>query len=252
LGDSYTAGPLIPLQVAPYGCLRSDHNYPHLLAPRLDLPLRDVSCSGAQTDDMFNEQGVTPGPNPPQLDALDGATRIVTLGIGGNDIGFTGILTDCAAVNPTTTPCQDKYVVNGRDELRERIAATAPKVAKVVQAIHQRARLAKVYVLGYLPILPESGLGCWPLLPIAFNDVPYLRGIHKDLNAMLAAVAGHNAATYIDVYSPSIGHDACQLPVNRWVEPVIPASPAAPVHPNLFGEMAYADIIAAALHLRST
>jgi hypothetical protein len=33
LGDSYTAGPLIPNQLPPYGCLKSDHNYPHLAAP---------------------------------------------------------------------------------------------------------------------------------------------------------------------------------------------------------------------------
>ena len=73
LGDSYAAGPFIPNPVLPLGCLKSNHNYPHLVAPATGLTFRDVSCSGADTDDMFNEQGVTPGPNPPQLDALDAA-----------------------------------------------------------------------------------------------------------------------------------------------------------------------------------
>src|SRR5207237_9511985 len=74
LGDSYTAGPVIPvLQPDPLGCLRSDHNYPHLVAPFLALPVfRDVSCSGATTDDMTQPQDVTLGPpNPPQFDALN-------------------------------------------------------------------------------------------------------------------------------------------------------------------------------------
>src|SRR5215475_7481089 len=73
LGDSYTAGPLIPLQESdPLGCLRSDHNYPHLVAAALGVSdFRDPSCSGAETDDMTAPQGVTPGPNPPQLDSLD-------------------------------------------------------------------------------------------------------------------------------------------------------------------------------------
>ena len=31
LGDSYTAGPLIPDQVFPFGCLRSDANYPNVV-----------------------------------------------------------------------------------------------------------------------------------------------------------------------------------------------------------------------------
>jgi len=61
LGDSYVAGPLIPLQLPPYGCLKSDHNYAHLAAPELGLELRDPSCSGAETEDMTQAQGVSPG-----------------------------------------------------------------------------------------------------------------------------------------------------------------------------------------------
>src|SRR5215216_5221802 len=75
LGDSFTAGPVIPLQIPPYGCLKSDHNYPHLAAPALKLPaFRDASCSGAQTKHMTEPQDVDPGPNPPQFDALDANT----------------------------------------------------------------------------------------------------------------------------------------------------------------------------------
>src|SRR3954447_3162449 len=89
LGDSYAAGPVIPLQIQPYGCLKSDHNYAHLAAPQLSpLALRDPTCSGAETDDMTQAQGVSPGPNPPQFDSLDAGTTLVTLTIGGHDIGF--------------------------------------------------------------------------------------------------------------------------------------------------------------------
>jgi hypothetical protein len=196
---------------------------------------------------MTTAQGVTPGPNPPQFDAIDAATQIVTLGIGGNDIGFSSIAQNCATVDPTKTPCQDKYVVNGVDQLSQRIADAAPKVAGVIQGIHTRAPQARVFVVDYLPIFPESGIGCWPLLPIAFNDVPYLRAKEKELNAMLATQASANNATYVDSYTPSIGHDSCQPPPLRWVEPAVPASPAAPVHPNLLGEMAYALIVQAAI-----
>src|SRR5204862_4120817 len=86
LGDSYTAGPFIPLQIPPYGCLKSDHNYPHLALPQLPVAsLRDPSCSGAETDDMTQAQNVDPdGPNPPQFNSLDADTRIASLAIGGN------------------------------------------------------------------------------------------------------------------------------------------------------------------------
>ena len=119
LGDSYTSGPLIPDQTGqPLGCLRSDRNYPRLVAAALGLSLTDVSCSGADTNDMVNAQGVTPGPNPPQFNALSADTDIVTLGIGGNDIGFSSIVTDCIAFLPISAAvCQPDYVQNGVDQI---------------------------------------------------------------------------------------------------------------------------------------
>ena len=252
LGDSYTAGPIIPVQQTdPLGCLRSDHNYPHLVAAALGVSsFHDPSCSGAETGDMTSAQGVSPGPNPPQFDSLSATTELVTLGIGGNDIGFTEITRNCFSSTPTGHPCQDHYVVNGHDELSDRIDMTAPKVAAVLQGIHQRAPRAQIFVVAYLAILPESGPGCWPQLPITPDDVPYLRGVEKKLNAMLATQASANGAKFVDAYTASIGHDACQIPGFRWVEPAVPASPAAPVHPNLFGMQGYAAAVLARINAR--
>jgi hypothetical protein len=236
LGDSYAAGPLIPSQeLTPLGCLRSNHNYAHLAAPSIGLTLRDVTCSGATTEDMTEAQGVTPGPNPPQFDALDESTEVVTLTIGGNDIGFSEVAESCITLNPFATPCKDKYKAGGKDQLAERIAATAPKVATVLQEIHELAPAAEVYVLNYPAIFPETGYGCWPQMPIGWGDVPYLRSTQQGLNAMLATQAAANEATLVNWYGASIGHDACKSSSKRWVEPLIPASLAAPIHPNLRG-----------------
>src|SRR3954462_5030305 len=139
LGDSYVAGPFIPLPTPqPWGCLKSDHNYAHLSAPKLGLDLRDPSCSGAETDDMTASQGVGPDPNPPQFDALGSDTTLVSLGIGGNDIGFSSLAEDCFSTSPNGSPCRDKYVVKGVDEGSQRIAGTAPKGGAVLQQIHTR------------------------------------------------------------------------------------------------------------------
>jgi len=244
LGDSYTAGPFIPNQIAvdtPPGCAQSDHNYPHLLASLTShVSLTDVSCSGAVTDDMTQPQVTAVGTNSPQFDALTKKTLVVTVGIGGNDIGFSSILGSCATATPTGHPCQDAYVVNGVDTLQQRIDATAPKIAAVIQGIHQRSPLAKVMVVGYPDILPTSGPGCFPQMPFAPDDIPYLNGVEVHLDQMLAAEARANRADYVNTYIATIGHDACQSPSNRWIEPVVPASPAAPVHPNAKGEQAMA------------
>jgi GDSL-like Lipase/Acylhydrolase family len=243
LGDSYAAGPIIPNQIAPLGCLKSDHNYAHLAAPTIGLPLRDPTCSGATTADMTNPQETELGTNPPQFDSLDSETTRVSLTIGGNDIGFSEIALSCVTINPFSTPCKDKYDSGGKDQIAERIAATAPKVAAVLQGIHTRSPSAKVFVVNYAAIFPETGFGCWPQMPIGFGDVPYLRAKEKELNAMLSTQAAANGATVIDWYKASIGHDACKGSSTRWVEPVVPTNPAAPIHPNLAGMTGAAAIL---------
>lgn len=248
LGDSYTAGPGIPNPVPhPLGCWRSDRNYPHVVAQARGSFLRDASCSGATTTDLAAPQPVLGGPNPPQLDALDAEVGVASLQIGGNDIGFAEILQRCTAVVPLGTPCQRHYTAGGTDEISRRIADTAPKVGAVLAEARRRSPEARLFVLGYPSILPETRPGCWPVMPIAPGDVPYLREKHKELNAMLATQAEAAGATYVDLYGPSVGHDACQLPGTRWVEPLVPLSPAAAYHPNALGMRHTADILLGAL-----
>ncbi|HEX2577907.1 MAG TPA: SGNH/GDSL hydrolase family protein [Aquihabitans sp.] len=251
LGDSYVSGPLILNQTGtPYGCLRSDRNYPSRVRPTIRVTkFRDVSCSGAQTDDMFAPQSVTPGPaNPPQLDALDRQTKVVTLGIGGNDIGFTDIVVNCATSLPLSAGCKGDYVHDGRDELSEAIAATAPKVDRVLAAIKARAPRATTFLVGYPTVLPETGTGCYPLVPVLGSDVVYLRAKVKELNAMLQARAAAAGVTYVDIATPSIGHDFCQLPGKKWVEGLVPTADAAPVHPNAAGMAGWAPTVSARIN----
>jgi lysophospholipase L1-like esterase len=247
LGDSYAAGPLIPNQVSPVGCLKSDHNYAHLAAPSIGVELRDPTCSGATTVNMTEPQNVEFGQNPPQFNALGEDTTVVSLTIGGNDIGFSEVAESCITLNPFSTPCKDKYDPGGHDQLAERIENTAPKVAAVLQGIHKLSPKAEVFVVNYPAIFPETGFGCWPQEPIGFGDVPYLRSTEQRLNAMLATQAAANGATVVDWYKASIGHDSCKSLSTRWVEPLIPGELAAPIHPNKAGMQGAATALVAAL-----
>ena len=59
LGDSYAAGPLIPLPLPPLGCLKSSSNDGRLAQFQLRYAeYRDATCSGAETEDMTAAQGV--------------------------------------------------------------------------------------------------------------------------------------------------------------------------------------------------
>ncbi|WP_205699650.1 SGNH/GDSL hydrolase family protein [Conexibacter sp. SYSU D00693] len=245
LGDSFAAGPLIPTQLPPYGCLKSSQNFARQAAASLGRTISDVSCSGAKTTHMTAQQNVDPGPNPPQFNALNGGVGTVTLQIGGNDIGFSEILQECVTYNPFDSPCDEDYRPSGRDVISERITATAPLVAQVLQGIRARAPAARIVVVNYAAILPETGSGCWPQVPLAFSDVPYLRAKQKQLNAMLATQASLAGARLADAYTASIGKDACKGSGTRWVEPLVPGTSAAPFHPNLRGMTGIAPVVAA-------
>lgn len=247
LGDSFTAGPLIPDQSgSPAGCLRSDHNYPALVAKDLK-PARftDVSCSGAQTRHLGARQRTPLGVNPPQFDALTPTTTLVTLGIGGNDVGFGEIAVACGLASfadPKGAPCKAKY---GKS-LVARTHETAPKVAAALEAIHAKSPHARVLVVGYLKLLPD-GAGCWPHVPIAEGDVPYLDGAQADLNDMLKGQARTHGARFVDAYAGGNGHDMCAAAAQRWVEGVFPTAPAAPIHPNATGMRTVANRVKAAI-----
>lgn len=263
LGDSFASGPLVPVQYEqPWGCLRSSNNYAHQVARELDLDLTDVTCSGASTKHMWETHGVSPEEefaeygsqfgytghpgNPPQLDALQPETDVVTLQIGGNDIGFGGIATTCGEGAIAGSGCQEAVAA---ERPFERIAATAAKIRAVLEEIHRRSPGADIYVLGYSGIFKIGPTASCEAMGVGEDDAQYLRGIHEALNAMIQTVAeepglAHSSATtYVDVYGPSAGHTACDLPAIRWVEPIVPVNAAAPVHPNLGGMTAVKDIL---------
>ncbi|MEJ2862920.1 SGNH/GDSL hydrolase family protein [Actinomycetospora flava] len=248
LGDSYTASPLTGAPAGPPpGCLRSANNYPHLVAERTGAQLTDVSCSGARTRDFAAPQAVQGGENPPQYDALGAGTQLVTVGIGGNDIGFSEIVQACVSPTPFGTPCRDKYTQGPHDELSARIDDLGDRLDDVLDEVHRRAPDARVLLVGYPSVLPAEGPGCYPVVPYTPGDVEYLRGVLSHLNTEIADAASDGDATYVDTATPTRGHDVCALPTERWIEGLIPTAPAAPVHPNAAGSAALSRAVLATL-----
>ena len=262
LGDSYTSGPEIPEQVGvPAGCARSSNDYPALVAQGLRLSadrVRNVSCSGATIADLSAPQPTDDGTNPAQLTALSATTTLVTLGIGGNDVDFASILTRCteldllpalikSGASTDLAPCRAYYTSAGVDQIQQKIQAAAGNLDGALREIERRAPHARVYVVGYPALLPSGGATCAHTLGITQGDVAFLNTEEIRLNDMLRQRAEAAEAVYVDTYTPSLGHDACADPADRWIEPLIPTSPAAPFHPNARGEQGMADAVLHAL-----
>ncbi|MEU4452055.1 SGNH/GDSL hydrolase family protein [Nocardioides sp. NPDC023903] len=257
LGDSYTAGPLIPWNST--WCFRSNNNYPAWLATDLGIyyeagAFQDVSCSSADTSNLSLPQ---PTPTPelnlasqsPQLDAVTLDTDLVTLGMGGNDYGVFGSIITCGDYrdqDPTGAPCRDHYTVNGVDTLSAALDNTGRNLERSVDLIKERAPGAKVVLVGYPRLLPPTGY-CPDVVPFADGDYAWADFLNRKLNAVMKRAATGNDATYVDVYGPALGHDACAGDAawvrGQWTDLFAGVS----YHPNAAGMRATSKIVLNAL-----
>ncbi|GAA4665206.1 SGNH/GDSL hydrolase family protein [Amycolatopsis dongchuanensis] len=246
LGDSSAAGPLIPDQIDTT-CLRSDRNWPHVLAATLHAALTDVSCSGATTADFTGRQA---GIVPPQFGALRPDTDLVTVAIGANDIVLSSAFVACASPGgvPAQPSCRERYDSGGVDTFAARIRDTAPKVGAALNEIHRRSPHAKIVVTGYLTYWRPGG--CFPADPYTPADANYIQSRLDMVAGMLAWQAVTHRASYVDIRLPSARHGLCEPPERRWLEGATPSSPAYPYHPNAEGMRHVAAILAGALENR--
>ena len=242
LGDSYSAGPLIPTQrVDPVGCLRSVNNYPAFLAGYAGVATyRDVTCSGARVRDFSHRQKPVIGGArvPAQLGALSGRTDLVTVGIGGNDFGLFGDLTSVclllAQADPHGAPCRQHYTTaRGVDTKYRDAQRIQAHVATALRQIHHAAPHARVLVVGYPRLLPSRGTCA--AAPFARGDYPFARHVGVLLNRSLRRAAAAHHATYVDMYGVSRGHDLCAGP-RAWINGPQNTGEAAAFHPFEKGE----------------
>lgn len=251
LGDSAASGPLIPRSTGTPGCLQSDSNYPHVLAGLVGAAsFTDVSCSGARSENIVTEQQQTnSGPIPLQLDALSSDTDLVTVTIGGNDVDLVGQARGCVNFSPEPNgeSCADASTAGGTDVLADAIAAAAPGWGEVFEAIGERAPNAQVVVVGYGTYVRPGG--CYGTQAVWARDADYLQASVDRMNDALAQQATEHGARFVDVRPVSVGHDACAAPAERYLEGVVPANPAAPLHPTAAGMAAFARVVADSIGL---
>lgn len=267
LGDSYAAGlGLTGTDTAANGsaCGRSTSNYPHQLAAALDLTLVDVTCSGAVTADLATGQQTGGTTVDPQFDALSADTRLVSLTMGGNDLGFSAIAGYCASLSGPDGPvrggdgqaadCESHYVTGGDDTLADELAdSLRPALTAALATIKAKAPQADIVVVDYPAIVPDadntpSG-GCWtsPLqesdsLPFTTADLPYLQQTQARLDQLLADTATAAGAGVSSVYTDSLAHTACGS--TPWVNGVRVEGfsvGASSLHPNATGATAMAQ-----------
>lgn len=246
LGSSMAAGPGIRPRApgAPLGSGRSAVNYPHLVARRLGYGLVDVTFSGATTAHILTDEQRG---QPVQVDALDGTESLVTVTIGGNDVGYVpylytaglpGFATSLPLVGARLRDALDPVA---RDEALERVGASLTAVGA---EIRRRAPQATVMFVDYLTLLPPRGIAAPPL---SEARVEVGRHIADTLKRHTETAAAKTGCQLVRASDASVEHHpwSAEAWTTRFGLPV--PGRAAPLHPNKAGMGAVADMIVARL-----
>ena len=243
LGSSMAAGPGIRPSAdgAPFRAGRSARNYAHLVAEKLGLDLVDVTYSGATTANILTD---AQHGTPPQAEALYGSEDLVTVTIGGNDVGYVPLL--MAAGLPRIV--RSVPLLGG--VLREMVDPTARDRALVVVAeslkevgrtLRQRSPRAKVLFVDYLTLLPPTGSA----RPLSDVDVALGRRVADTLERLTGEAAAATGCEWVRVADASRDHHAWSA--DPWtMKPGLPfPGRPAPLHPNAEGMRAVADLVVA-------
>ena len=217
LGDSYASG----LGAGAYdpasgSCDRSAYAYPEKgAAANAPASFTSVACSGATTSDVLSSQ----------VSALSPATTLVSITIGGNDVGFSSVMETC--VLESTTSC-----LAAVSAAENQVATTLPgKLDTTLRTIRAGAPSAKVVVLGYPEFYDLAHSSVCPGLSTA--DRSALDQGADQLDGALSAAAGRNGDVFADVRGRFTGHEICDL--GSWLHSVtIPIGSS--YHPTANGQ----------------
>lgn len=246
LGSSMAAGPGIAPRVpgTPRRAGRSTRNYPHLVADVLALELTDVTYSGATTANVLHEpqHGA-----PPQTTALRGDEALVTITIGGNDMGYVPFL--MAASLPRLTrrlPVLGSLLSESLDpDLGEpALEKLGAALRAVGEAVRTRSPQARVLFVDYLTLLPPARQPAPPLAPV---DADLGRQLATRLQDVTAAAAAATGCEVVAAAEASHAHHAwSEHPWTvgaRFALPFLGPGGPAPFHPNAAGMAAVAELV---------
>lgn len=222
---------------APPASGRSARNYPHLVAQALNLDLVDVTFSGATTAHLCSERQHGA---PPQIEALDGSESLVTITIGGNDVGYVPLL--MAATLPGVfrlLPAIAGLLDPGqREQALDEVEAALRAVGA---AVRDRAPRARVFFVDYLTLLPPAGVRAGRLPQ---DVVTLARHVADRLERHTAAAAAATGCEVVRAGQASREHHPWSArPWTVGAGVPLPWRPW-PFHPNAAGMAAVAELLA--------
>jgi hypothetical protein len=218
LGDSYSSGVGAGDYTSSSGdCDQSTNAYPYLWDDsESPSSFSDEACSGATTTDVLDDQ----------LGPLNSSTGLISLTVGGDDVGFTSVMETC--VLDSTSSCVSA-VDNAETEAQDDLPA---KLDTLYSAITSDAPNAHVVVLGYPELydLSESS-SCVGLSTTDRTDLNQAADI---LDGVIKTQAEDYGFSFVDIRPYFSGHEICDS--DAWLHSVNILDVSESYHPTEDGQ----------------
>ena len=232
LGSSLASGFGIAMQSE--SCGRSSRNLGQLVAAEFELSLTDVSCGAAVIPNILD---MAQGTAKPQIEFVTPDTKLITVVIGGNDIGFNGTALVCG--DPST-------VCTAPTGLAENEAALEGKLVTMLKAIKAKAPDAIVVLVTYPREFPLENCAA---LSLTDAELSMLRNMGDALQNSLVAAAQQTDVILVDPYSVDGDHTACAPESDRWTSGYkVATGEGFAYHPTALGHEVMASLVADAIN----
>ncbi|RCV53513.1 SGNH/GDSL hydrolase family protein [Marinitenerispora sediminis] len=215
LGDSYSSGDgaddYLSGTAVSGGCWRSANAYPRIIADSFDFAgeLGFVACSGQRGYAMLDSLGGADS----QLDRVSRHASLVTIGIGGNDLGFTSVLKACMLRVPLL---ESDACIGQEEDIDQRMRTFESTFEDVIGEVRERAPDARVVVLGYPRLFAAKPDGMYYTLTATdqrwlnttiqrFNR--QIREAAEAADAEIADAGQVGSVEFVDVYDVVSGHE---------------------------------------------
>ena len=247
LGDSYTSGEgaydyRAGTDSADNTCHLSINSYPMLLTRDLFSAAggHSVACSGAVIRDLADdspsyrgqtkdnpgysvlqtvqpaflasiETNYLPGYISQQRFVSKYQPAIVTVSVGGNDIGFGDMLVACVEphikLHASDNVCFSTY--EDRLEVLNLIKRTETKWSRLFGQLHREAPNARLYAVGYPDIVSDTGR-CGINVHLNQSELEFAKELVDKLNESIQRAALKSNIQYVDVSQALAGHRLCE------------------------------------------
>ena len=218
LGDSYSSGLGAGHYLSSGGsCDRSASAYSQLW-DNASWPVSylSVACAGATTGSVISGQ----------LAALSTATTLVSITIGGNDVGFSAVMETCVLAGTRTC-------VQAIGAAESAMSSKLPgKLDGVLSAIAAAAPHARIVVLDYPQLYDlAKSKGC---IGLSTTDRSDLNAAATDLDRQIRAAAARHRDVFADVRRAFAGHHICDP--GSWLHSVSLLDLPESYHPTAAGQ----------------